>query len=186
MVNKIKLLLSLLLVVALVSTGCKKQEENPVSGNTGGGNTQTGAGTMSCKIDGENWEATQVPGSPYPAAYAVYGSQGGTAYLGIIGTQLSGNTASTVSINLYNVQGTGDYDLGVIGTKYGIASIGYSGGQGFSTGIGSSAIGKVTITKLDLTNKIASGTFNFTAVGMTGGATGTKNVTEGKFDVKWQ
>lgn len=184
MLSKTRYFFSLLIIVTLFFAGCKK-EENPVSGDTGGGNTQTGTGTMSCKIDGEKWEATQIPGSPYPAAYAIYGSQGGTTYLSITGTQLSGNTASTILINLYNVQGTGDYDLGVLGTKYGIASIGYSTGQGYATGVGTSAVGKVTITKLDLTNKIASGTFNFTAVGNVGGATGTKNVTEGKFDVKW-
>lgn len=103
----------------------------------------------------------------------------------IVGTQLSGNTAITVLIILYNVQGTGDYDLGVLSSKYGIASIGYSSGQGFTTGVGSSVVGKITITKLDLTNKIVTGTFNFSATGATGGATGTKNVTEGKFDVKW-
>lgn len=179
-------MLSLLLIVAHVSTGCKKEEENPVSGDTGGGYTQISSGAMSCKTDGAKCGATQIPGSPYPAAYAIYGSHDVTTYLDIVGTQLSGSTAITISINLYNVQGTGDYDLGVVGNKYGVVTIGYSTGQVYITGVGSSAVGKVTITKLDLTNQIVSGTFNFIAVGNVGGATGTKNVTEGKFDVKWQ
>lgn len=171
----------------LFTTGCKK-EENPVNPDNGG-NTQTGAGTMSCKVDGENWSATQIPNSPYPAAFANLETQTNYTLLTITGSQITGtSSASTIYLSLLNISSTGEYNLGAM-TSYsgnqGIATIAYSDGKGFGTTGETEYIGKVTITKFDQTNKIVSGTFYFTAKGLSGGATGKKVITDGKFDVKW-
>lgn len=173
--------------IVLFTTGCKK-EENPVNPGDGG-NTQTGAGTMSCKVDGENWSATQIPSSPYPAAFANLETRSNYTLLTITGSQITGtSSASTIYLSLLNISSTGEYNLGAMTStsgNQGIATMGYSDGKGYGTTGETEYIGKVTITKFDQTNKIVSGTFYFTAKGITGGATGKKVVTEGKFDVKW-
>lgn len=183
-----KALLILFTTMIIFITGCQKKDENPI-GPGDGGNTQTGAGTMSCKVDGENWSATQIPSSPYPAAFANLETQSNYTLLTITGTQISGtSSASTIYLSLLNVSSTGEYNLGAMtGTSgnQGIATMGYSDGKGYGTTGETEYIGKVTITKFDQTNKIVSGTFYFTAKGISGGATGKKIVTEGKFDVKW-
>lgn len=183
-----KTLLIIFSAITLVMSGCEKKEENP-TGPGDGGNTQTGAGTMSCKIDGVNWSATQIPGSPYPAAFANLEIHNNYTLLTITGTQITGTSSgNTIYLSLLNISSTGDYNLGAI-TGYsgeqGIATIDFSGGGVYQTTGETEYIGKVTITKFDQANKIVSGTFYFTAKGMTSGATGKKVVTEGKFDVKW-
>lgn len=183
-----KALLILFTTMIVFITGCQKKDENP-TGPGDGGNTQTGAGTMSCKVDGENWSATQIPMSPYPAAFANLETQTNYTLLTITGTQITGtNSASTIYLSLLNINATGEYNLGAM-TNYsgnqGIATMGYSDGKGYGTTGETEYVGKVTITKFDTTNKIVSGTFYFTAKGVSGGATGKKVVTEGKFDVKW-
>lgn len=183
-----KISLLCLTTLILFFMGCKKEEENP-TGPGSGGNTQTGAGTMSCKIDGESWSATQIPGSPYPAAFAVLETNSSYTLLTITGTQITGTqSASTIYLSLLNINSTGEYNLGSMSStsgNQGIATIGFSDGRGFGTTGEGEYIGKVNITKFDKDNKIVSGTFNFTVKGTTGGATGKKVVTEGKFDVKW-
>ncbi|MCX7610943.1 MAG: hypothetical protein N2043_05060, partial [Ignavibacterium sp.] len=155
-----------------------------------GGNTQTGAGTMSAKVDGVNWSATKIPMSPYPAAYANREDRGNYTMLSIVGSQIDVNTssASTIQFSLLNINSTGEYNLGATTStsgNQGIAIIGYSDGKSFGTTGDGEFKGKITITKFDLTNKIVSGTFYFTGQALGGGATGKRVVTEGKFDVKW-
>lgn len=183
-----KLALVLLAVSLLIFAGCEKKEDPTGPGNDGG-NTQTGAGTMSCKVDGENWSATQIPMSPYPAAFANLETQTNYSILTITGTQItSTSSASTIYLSLLNITSTGEYNLGAMTStsgNQGIATIAFTDGKGYGTTGETEYIGKVTITKFDTANKIVSGTFYFTAKGVSGGATGKKVVTEGKFDVKW-
>jgi hypothetical protein len=145
-------------------------------------------GSMSAKVDGTKWAATKVAASPLPAAYATYTVSGTTSYLQIIGTQMSGTSASTISISLYNVKTIGEYKVGVYtgsGDNVGIAAIGYSDGKGYSTTGQTEFIGTVKITKFDEASKNIVGTFTFTGAGLSGGATGKQVVTDGQFNVNW-
>jgi len=171
-----------LLTTSVLLTGCKK-DENPADGGSGGGNTQTGAGTMSAKIDGQDWSATSIPGSPLPGAYATYTNNN----LTIIGTQLQGTSASTFNITIANVTGTGDFRLGLApgaGSFQGIAAYATSAGQAWVTT--DTETGTVKITKLDTQNKIVSGTFSFRCRAGNNVTPEIRNITDGRFDVKWQ
>jgi hypothetical protein len=145
-------------------------------------------GSMSAKVDGAKWAATKVTGSPLPAAYATYTVSGTMAYLQIIGTQMSGTSASTISISLYNVKTTGEYKVGLYsgsGDQVGIAVIGYSDGKAYTTTGQTEFIGTVKITEFDEATKTIKGTFTFTGSGQSGGATGKQVVTDGQFNVNW-
>ncbi len=176
-----KILTLVILISSFLLTSCKKEEDNPVDG----GDTNIGLGSMTAKVDGQNWSATKIPGSPYDAAYAFYESNG--SYLQITGREISGTTASTIQITMYNLTSTGDYQIGNANMSgfSGIAAIGYSDGKGYATTGQGDFKGTVKITKLDVANKNIAGTFSFNAQGISGGATGSKVVTEGVFNVKW-
>jgi hypothetical protein len=166
-----------LLTTSVLLTGCKK-DENPADGGSGGGNTQTGAGTMSAKIDGQSWSSTSIPG--LPGAYATYTSNN----LTLIGTQVQGTSASTFNITIANVTGTGEFRLGLfpVGSFQGVGAYGTSAGQAWATT--NTETGTVTITKLDTQNKIVSGTFSFRCRS-TNATPEIRNITDGRFDVKW-
>jgi hypothetical protein len=168
-----------LLTTSILVTGCKK-DENPADGGSGGGNTQTGAGTMSAKIDGQSWSSTSIPGSPIPGAYATYTSNN----LTLIGTQVQGTSASTFNITILNVTGTGEFRLGLlpVGSFQGVGAYGTSAGQAWATT--DTETGTVKITKFDTQNKIVSGTFSFRCRS-TNATPEIRNITDGVFDVKW-
>ena len=166
-----------LLTTSILVTGCKK-DENPADGGSGGGNTQTGAGTMSAKIDGQDWSSTSIPG--LPGAYAIYTSNN----LTLIGTQVQGTSASTFNITIANVIGTGEFRLGLfpVGSFQGVGAYGTSAGQAWATT--NTETGTVKITKLDTQNKIVSGTFSFKCKNPSANPQ-IRNITDGRFDVKW-
>jgi len=165
-----------LLTTSVLLTGCKK-DENPADGGSGGGNTQTGAGTMSAKIDGQSWSSTSIPG--LPGAYATYTGN----ILTITGSQLQGTSATFLNITIVNVTGTGEFRLGTDSAQ-GVGTYGTSGtsdGQWTTT---DTETGTVRITKLDTQNKIVSGTFSFRCRS-TNATPEIRNITDGRFDVKW-
>jgi hypothetical protein len=162
-----------LLTTSILVTGCKK-DENPADGGSGGGNTQTGAGTMSAKIDGQSWSSTSIPG--LPGAYATYTGN----ILTITGSQLQGTSATFLNITIVNVTGTGEFRLPAQGVgTYGTS--GTSDGQWTTT---DTETGTVRITKLDTQNKIVSGTFSFKCKNPSANPQ-IRNITDGRFDVKW-
>ena len=161
-----------LLTTSILVTGCKK-DENPADG----GNTQTGAGTMSAKIDGQSWSSTSIPG--LPGAYATYTGN----ILTITGSQLQGTSATFLNITIVNVTGTGEFRLGTDSAQ-GAGTYGTSGtsdGQWTTT---DTETGTVRITKLDTQNKIVSGTFSFRCKNPSANPQ-IRNITDGRFDVKW-
>ncbi len=182
MFTKINFSALIILVLSFLVLSCSKSD-NPASDD----NTQSGAGTMSCKIDGVAWSAS-IPGSPIPSAYAYFSNQA----LVIIGTQMKGTDLIVITFQLTNVQGAGEYDLGA-GVQNGIrmATVTYtnnstSSQESYGTDLNTQEPeGEINITKLDLTNKIVSGTFYFKATSDAKPGV-VKNVTEGKFDVKLQ
>ncbi len=168
-----------LLTTSVLLTGCKK-DENPAGGDGGGG---TGAGTMSAKIDGQDWSATSIPGSPIPGAYASYTNNN----LTLIGTQVQGTSASSFNITITNVTGTGEFRLGLgpIGNFQGMAAYATSAAVGQAWSTTDTETGTVKITKFDTQNKIVSGTFSFRCKNPTNANPQIRNITDGRFDVKW-
>lgn len=175
----------LALSATLIVTGCKK-DDNPANGGDGGGNpTPTGAGTLSAKIDGQNWAATQLA-PVLPAAIASY--QNNT--LQVSGNKLDGSTVSTLLFTITGVTGTGTFRLGVapgVGGAQGSAQ--YSEvtggvGQAWSTLSQTGNSGTITITTFDPQNRIAAGTFSFTVERESPSPT-RRQITDGRFDVRW-
>jgi hypothetical protein len=155
------------LLAAIALSGCGGDDDNPAGP---GGTT----GPMSAKIDGAAWAANV----PYATAQAVASLPG--AFI-ISGTSVgTGGGGLSILLSLYNVDGPGTYALGAGQTVFGgIASIGETTG-GWGTPL-TGAAGTVTITALSATQ--IAGTFSFTADASVGGATGTRVVTEGQFDL---
>jgi hypothetical protein len=143
-------------------------------GDGGGGSTDpgnTGQFKFTAKIDGTSWASTggvERAGVPItlPGLYV------------LTGTNLSGGTAYTIVISLYNISGPGTYPLGVgVSVPGGNVLVSSLAGGWRTPQTG--ADGTITITTL--TPSRIEGTFSFTAVAFTGGATGTKTVTDGAF-----
>jgi hypothetical protein len=96
----------------------------------------------------------------------------------ITATGIAGASSTSITLTLYNIRGTGTYPLGMTPTTVGGIGIVTENAAGWSTPL-SGAAGTVTITTLD--TRIA-GTFEFTASAAIGGATGDRQVTNGRFD----
>lgn len=185
--KRLSLFLGLLLLSSsLVVTGCKK-DDNPTNGGGTGGNNQTptGAGTLSAKIDGQNWAATQI--SPIlPAATASYRNN----VLQVNGNKVDGATVSALGFTITGVTGTGTFRLGIspgVGGSQGTAQYVETtagSGQAWSTISQTGNSGTINVTTFDAQNRIAAGTFSFTLERDSPSPT-RREVTEGRFDVRW-
>lgn len=141
------------------------------SDSTGPGGSGSGEFRLTAKIDGVAWA-----------------SDGGAERIGvsitlpglysITGIKLTGANNFTIIMALYNIPGPGTYPLGVGASVAGGNALISSASGGWATPQ-TGADGTITITTL--TASRMEGTFNFTATALTGGATGTKTVTEGAF-----
>jgi hypothetical protein len=127
---------------------------------------------MSARIDGAAWASEALPGGDV-VTLAIPGT-----YL-IDGRRIAGGSASGLTLTLYNIRGPGTYPMGMGPTAVGGVAQYVEGSNGWATPL-SGASGTVTVTALSAIN--ISGTFAFTGEPVVGGATGTKNVTEGRFD----
>ncbi len=155
----------LAVAAAFAVLACGSDSSNSTEPPPGGGALN---GSMSAKVNGESWTATMS----VQAGYA----NGILAFAGV-----DGNNA-TLAIALAPA-GPGSYAIsGASGTN---ASYTLTGGQGLVwqavsvVGSGSVEIDTLTATR-------ATGTFHFELPAVaSSGATGTKSITEGKFDVKF-
>jgi hypothetical protein len=136
---------------------------------------------MSARINGQAWSAGTAAGmvaalqfAPKSGGYIILGTEQSTTGVG-----------ASITITINNISGPGTYPLGVDAvTVYGgFAGFTAAGGGTWLTPI-SGAAGMITITALT-TTRIA-GTFSFTANASSGGATGTRVVTNGEFDAPMQ
>lgn len=156
------------IAATIASTSCGGDSKD----STGPGGTN-GEFNFTAKIDGASWasdagvERTGVP-ITLPGIYAMTGIKLGTS-------------GYTVIISLYNISGPGTYPLGVGPSVAGGNALLSTVAGGWKTAQ-SGADGTITITTL--TASRIAGTFNFTAVAFTGGATGTKTVTDGAFSLE--
>jgi hypothetical protein len=137
------------------------------SGPTGGG-----GGLLSATINGAAWSSQpqliQAPTPQKEGHYPLYGA-----------TQ-SGNTLNGMQLNLVGIQGPGTYPLGTAGGVSGGTVAVNEGSAVWMTPINGAA-GTVTITTLNSTRAV--GTFQFVADPVASGATGTRTVTNGQFDI---
>ncbi|MDA9554937.1 DUF6252 family protein [Pelobium sp.] len=153
-----------LLICFLLFTGmqCKKttdtnkQEVLPTE-------TQTGAGTFGCLVNGQVW----LPKGKFP-----YSGLTANIQFNILSIGASKSTEA-IGLGVRNVLDVGTYDLSLAEneTEYIIDSQIYKRTEGF-----------LTITKYDKSNQIISGRFWFSAKNSTGE---TVAITDGRFDIKY-
>jgi hypothetical protein len=177
-----KRILTISLAALVLFTACKKEvKELPQ-------NTQTGANTFGAKINGQLW-APQGFG-PVPANNLLEARMIGNDLLIDARNFASSPNETEFSIRLVSVTDIGVYTLNSNATHPSlVSSYCYYVKRNLTPQnewITSTAnTGSVTITKLDLTNKIVSGTFQFNALNIYN-APEPLAVTEGRFDIKLQ
>jgi hypothetical protein len=172
----------IMMIAACLLAACSDSSSvtDPDDDGSNNNNNNGGAGStrMTATVDGKAWSAGATPGGV--VALQPLPKSGG--YL-IMGVELSGSgvIGATMTININNVSGPGTYTLGVdaVSTYGGFAGITSSTGGTWLTPLSGSA-GTITITTLT-TTRIA-GSFSYTASAVSGGATGTRIVTNGIFD----
>jgi len=171
-------LLLLGLCVILTASRCKKNVGPPSDNPYGLPNaTQTGANIFACRINGQNWiSKTEI---------FYMGASLGNDTLGITGSAGS-YSFQDIIINLYkNFQQGSLYNLGdsLKGRLFYLADTSCLGAGGRGSIVTSHAVsGSLTLTRLDRTNKIFSGTFNCR---IPIPKCDTLNVTDGRFDIKY-
>jgi hypothetical protein len=126
---------------------------------------------MTATIDGKAWTAA--------TSFALQSDAVASRYL-LSGIEVGTNTSIVLSIG--DIPGPGTYPLGVDGVTVagGFGGVTALSGQTWNTSF-SGAAGTITITAL--TTKHIAGTFSFTASLATNGATGTRSVANGVFDI---
>ncbi len=148
-------------------------------------NNTTGSNTFGAKIDGVNWVAQGF--GPFPANDIVEARMSGNDLI-INARNFSQSPNETeFQLTIYGVTATGVYNLNTnVSHPNGTSSYGYYVKRNVNPIneyiTSSTYTGTVTITKLDMTNRIASGTFQFD-LGSTYNSE-VLHITEGRFDVK--
>ena len=165
------------LFVFLISASCKKEKLTK--------ETQIGADTFSCKING----VVHIPNNEAFSVKAISTSlylNGNPNYfdLSILTNYSREKPSEKIYITLYKIKQEQVYTLNSTEFKYGTYILGIANGLGGIT-YNSKAFnkGEVNITKLDLANKIISGTFWFEATNEND-PNDKVSVTEGRFDLK--
>lgn len=153
-----------LAVILLLATAACGSDGPAGPGGPGGPDN----GTFSARIDNSNWSASAI----MPAITA---TAGGASAIG------AGSQTFTMAFAWQDQQGTGTWTIGGSGSSVGFnASLTSGTQQWVASVIGGS--GTLTITTRTA-NRVA-GTFSFTMVPVPGtSTTGTRNVTNGQFDV---
>jgi hypothetical protein len=173
----------ILFSVLLVLAGCKKSVDALPEP------TQTGANTFGLKLNGEYWVPQKFAGINSPILEAYYTPLGDFRIKAM--NFASEPTETEFHIYLQNVTSPGVFKLNTNTDIFPNAS----GNYGYYVRRKINPLnewittpeytGTVTITKFDLTNRVISGTFEFTAASLDGSAQPI-TVTDGRFDVKLQ
>jgi hypothetical protein len=170
-----------------VMNGCK-QDNLPTQPSTPDPpSLPLGSGVLRASIDGLPWAAEGTDG--LPSGSSKYSGSvlhiNGVRAVGV-DTAREPVNAETLEliINLGSSNGTlgpGTYELGAMPPQEGEAQ--YRDALSRVTSTDSSHLGTVTITALDVTKKVVSGTFAFNSTGVNGQ---THLVSQGMFDVTWK
>ena len=148
------------LLVGLAACGDDPADPNGGNGNGNGGPPN---GTMTAQIDGQSWSAISIIATYDGELLVIGGADANVTGIGI-GSQ--------------GVDGPGTYVIGtVIGAN---GSVTQDGTMIWFAGIG---VGSGSITVSSISAVGAVGTFAFVAEPSMGGATGTRVVTNGTFNV---
>jgi len=181
---KKQLLIFLLPCILLMAAKCKKDPANPIDQLPP--ETQTGANTFGCLVDGKVF----LPkGNPLagPVKTAQYQLVNGRQGFGVSGSYSNGNVSKLVGI-------IGDSVKVTTGT-FGLTSLSAGKFRGGYSYMDLTIIrpiqyetneinkGEVTITKFDTINQIVSGTFWFDAIDSTTGK--IVQIREGRFDLPY-
>jgi hypothetical protein len=144
----------LLVICAIVAVGCGDDATTNATGNAG----------MSAKVDGNAWS---------PGTITAHNASG-TLVIG--GTEISGANNRQINISVPGATAGNSYQIGgTIGLTFN-----YIEGSMASVNIFSATSGTVTISEFSSSG--AKGSFSVTAAG-TNGATGTRTINEGSFNV---
>ncbi|MFT3948483.1 MAG: DUF6252 family protein [Agriterribacter sp.] len=169
-------LLLLFFLAAIIS--CKKDKLTK--------ETQNGANTFSCLIDGAIYKPCSEPpvigSSNVPSLYGGLSISGNKTWASVGASCYESHVDKNITLTIDNLTGVGEYDLpdGTNEISYstydGIKSRQYSS---YSTGNG-----KITITKDDRANTILSGTFEFEGADNNDPGKIIK-ISSGRFDIKY-
>ncbi|RYE20165.1 MAG: hypothetical protein EOP45_11510 [Sphingobacteriaceae bacterium] len=170
MKNRIKILLVLPFLFVLLAVSCKK-DDLPKA-------TQSGANTIAAKINGKAWQKKACT-SCIGGGSALEVNYDDRNFFGVGGQNRDQNI--TISIIIKSLKSTGTYELTSQNLNY--TEI-YSSNDHITYSTSMKNKGRVIINKLDLTNHIISGTFEFTGEDENN-PTNTIKVTDGWFDVKY-
>jgi len=153
--------------------------------------TQTGANSFGAKVDGKLWVPQGFGIAPTaPVLEASYATQGGVLLINARNFS-SSPTETEIEIFLTNVSAPGTFQLNQATQKYPnqTGNYGYYIERRFMPRnewiTTPQATGMVQITRFDTAAKIVSGTFNFSAANIDGSSQ-RLNVTEGRFDIRYQ
>jgi len=143
--------ISLILTIIACLISCKKDSTKP---------TQKGANKMAANINGVRWEK-KACFSCIAGGEALDVNYDDRTFFGISGENL--DSQYTITIIIENLKNPGEFVLGNgkgSNTASNYAIVYPKTGKYYTS---SNTIGKVTITKLDPSSKIITGTFEFTA-----------------------
>ena len=149
----------LLLSISLSSMQCEKEKEEPEP--TLPAETQTGANTFGCLVNGEVW----LPRSNFP-----YSSLTTVIQFDILSIR-SRNFEGSINLGLRDLTIEQNYTLKEEDNSFKFKEINYRCVEGI-----------ITITKYDKANQIISGRFNAKGKSEAGE---TVNITDGRFDLKF-
>jgi hypothetical protein len=145
--------------------------------------TMSGENTFGCRVNGEDWTPKKNPNntgvlasdSPIDARYGQV-----TGILAIKAIHYYSSTdRETIKVTIFSPEEGETYILDAIGSS---PLIGFDCNE---YQIDTSATAIVTINKFDETDKIVSGTFEYTAIGQNG-CSNTVEITDGRFDLVYR
>ena len=168
--KNLKAVLLALLILSL-NLSCKKDSMPPKP-------TQTGANTMYAKVNGKPWQKKACWSciSGGGALDAVY--EDGTLKFFVTGQ--NNDQKIVISVGVKELKSIGTYPLSNKDLNFG-----YITTENFRYFTSNNSLGIIKITKIDLANKIISGTFEFTAEDENNSAN-TIKVTDGWFDIVYE
>ena len=189
---------AVLLFISATTIQCTKTSTSPDDSNTLPPETQTGAGTFACKINGKVWKYKDpdyqfLDNRPKTRWSYDNSSYGGTLYIGGFRYSDGKNsddflTISADSINFRKVAlvalKIGDFscDFDDFNSKS-VTCNQFSTNPSYDKTTSFKSSGTLTITKFDQASKIISGTF-YCTIYQTG--CDTLKITDGIFDIKYQ
>ena len=189
---------AVLLFVSATTIQCTKTSTTPDDSNTLPPETQTGAGTFACKINGVVWKYKNPNYeflSTKPVTSWEFDPTYNNGYLSISGVRYKDGINETDLLDLdsdslttfkeRNSNNIGKYHFGMRYTIYDTKSAlcnDYITTRLIDNSPDFYSSGKLTITRLDQTARILSGTFNATIKQMN---CDTLKITDGRFDLKY-